>query len=183
MDLKGIISVSGMSGLYKVIAQTKNGFIVEALSDKKRTPIQSSNKVSALEDISVFKTDGEIPLTEVFKQIIDKKGPAFAYDPKADSKLLRDYFKSFVPDFDEEKVYTSDIKKIFNWFLLLKDQITEAPEKVEKTPESESADKKTKIKAEPKTKVVTKVAKTISPKIKSSEPKQSTKAVRTQKKG
>jgi hypothetical protein len=182
MDLKGIISVSGMSGLYKVIAQTKNGFIIESLSDKKRTPIQSSNKVSALEDISVFKTDGEIPLATVFKQIKDKKGTSFVYDPKADTKLLRDYFKACVPDFDEERVYTSDIKKIFNWFVLLKDIIT-APEKVEVEESIDKADKKTKIKAEPKAKVVAKVAKTITPKSKSSEPKQSTKAVRTQKKG
>ena len=182
MDLKGIISVSGMSGLFKVIAQTKNGFIIEALSDKKRTPIQSSNKVSALEDISVFKTDGEIPLSDVFKQIKDKKGAAFAFDLKADSKILRDEFKACVPDFDEERVYTSDIKKIFNWFLLLKDQIA-APEVEVQAEQTDKADKKTKIKAEPKAKVVTKVAKTVAPKSKSSEPKQATKAVRTQKKG
>jgi hypothetical protein len=182
MDLKGIISVSGMSGLYKVIAQTKNGFIIESLSDKKRIPIQSSNKVSALEDISVFKTDGEIPLTTVFQQIKDKKGASFVYDAKADNKLLRESFKSCVPDFDEERVYTSDIKKIFNWFGLLKDLIN-APEKTAEEEKTDKADKKTKLKAEPKAKVVTKVAKTITPKSKSSEPKQSTKAVRTQKKG
>jgi hypothetical protein len=182
MDLKGIISVSGMSGLFKVIAQTKNGFIIEALSDKKRTPIQSSNKVSALEDISVFKTDGEIPLSVVFKQIKEKKGASFAFDLKADSKVLRDEFKACVPDFDEERVYTSDIKKIFNWFLLLKEQIA-AAEVEAKAETPDKADKKTKIKAEPKAKAVTKVAKANTPKSRSSEPKQSIKAVRTQKKG
>lgn len=185
MDLKGIISVSGMSGLYKVIAQTKNGFIIESLADKKRSPIHSSNRVSALEDISVFKVDGDIPLTEVFKQIKEKKGDAFSYDPKADNKVLKDYFKALVPDFDEERVYISDIKKILSWFLLLKDQISAKEEKAVKASEekSEKTDKKTKAKTETKAKAAPKVTKTITPKIKSQEPKQSTKAVRTQKKG
>lgn len=182
MDLKGIISVSGMSGLYKVIAQTKNGFIIESLADKKRSPIHSSNRVSALEDISVFKVDGDIPLTEVFKQIKEKKGDAFSYDPKADNKVLKDYFKVLVPDFDEERVYISDIKKILSWFLLLKDQISAEEEKTVKASE-EKAEKKTKAKTETKAKAAPKVTKTIAPKIKSQEPKQSTKAVRTQKKG
>ncbi len=188
MDLKGIISVSGMSGLYRVIAQTKNGFIIESLADKKRSPIHSSNRVSALEDISVFKVDGDIPLTDVFKQIKEKKGEAFSYDPKADNKVLKDYFKTLVPDFDENRVYISDIKKILSWFLLLKEQIFAKPEKATKTSagkeeKEEKGEKKAIAKTDMKAKAAPKVTKTITPKIKSHEPKQSTKAVRTQKKG
>ncbi len=182
MDLKGIISVSGMSGLYKVIAQTKNGFIIESLADKKRSPIHSSNRVSALEDISVFKVDGDIPLTDIFKQIKEKKGDDFSYDPKSDNKTLKDYFKVLIPNFDEDRVYISDIKKILSWYVLLKDQISVKADKAEEAL-SEKGEKKTKAKAETKAKAAPKVTKTITPKIKSSEPKQSTKAVRTQKKG
>lgn len=185
MDLKGIISVSGMSGLYKVIAQTKNGFIVESLADKKRTPIHSSNRVSALEDISVFKVDGDIPLVEVFKQIKESKGDTFAYDPKADNQSLKNYFKSLVPDFDDSRVYVSDIKKILTWYGLLKDQVSTTEEKPAKEAASDKPEKKTKAKtaAEPKAKAAPKVTKTASPKLKAQEPKQSAKAVRTQKKG
>lgn len=173
-----------MSGLYKVIAQTKNGFIIESLADKKRSPIHSSNKVSALEDISVFKVDGDIPLGDVFKQIKDKSGDAFAYDSKTDNKKLKDYFKSLVPDFDEDRVYISDIKKILSWFMLLKDQISAKEEKAVAALDDKTDKKVPKAKAaDAKTKAAPKVTKTVTPKAKSQEPKQSTKAVRTQKKG
>lgn len=186
MNLKGIISVSGMSGLYKVIAQTKSGFIIESLADKKRAPIHASNRVSALEDISVFKVDGDIPLAEVLKRIKEAKGDDFSFDPKADQNALRKDFKSIIPEFDEERVYNSDIKKIFTWFSILKnsDHLIETKEQEPAAEEKASPAKKTKAKAEPSAK--TAAPKTIKPasvKVKPSEPKQAAKTVRTQKKG
>lgn len=120
MDLSGIISISGMSGLYKVVAQSKNGIIVESLVDKKRLPAYSSYKISGLEDISVFTTGDDLPLSDVFQKIYDnEKGGAVAIDPKASEADVRKYFEQVLPDFDKDRVYTSDIKKMLNWYNLL----------------------------------------------------------------
>jgi hypothetical protein len=121
MSLKGIISISGMPGLYKVLAQTKSGFIVEALSDKKRMPIASTQRISMLEDISVFTTADELPLKEVMLKLIEHAEKNQMADPKSEPAQLRDFFKNIVPDYDAERVYPSDIKKIINWFQLVKD--------------------------------------------------------------
>ena len=119
MNLTGIIYITGMSGLFKVIAQTKNGFVVESLTDQKRIPISSTQRVSALEDISIFTKSENIPLTNVLTKV--KENTATLIGAKSDSKTLRSYFKTIVPDYDEEKVYDSDIKKLLTWYSLLKD--------------------------------------------------------------
>ncbi len=139
MNLKGIVSVSGMGGLYKVVAPAKNGFIVEALSDKKRAIISSSSKVSSLEEISVFTTKENVPLPDVLEKIKQSEGNP--PDPKEDGKVIRDYFKSILPEYSEEKVYESDIRKLISWYLLLKD----TPDywvKKEEIGEAESAEDK-----------------------------------------
>lgn len=118
MDLSGIISISGMSGLYKVVAQSKNGIIVESLVDKKRLPAYSSYKISGLEDISVFTTSEDLPLAEVFKKIYEKENGAQAPELKKEDELKK-YFGSVLPEFDQDRVYTSDIKKIISWYNLL----------------------------------------------------------------
>lgn len=125
MDLKGIISITGMSGLYKVVAQAKNGFIVESLADKKRFPISSTQRISALEDISIYADDEDVPLSKVLLKIKELGQTA---DPKADNKALVAYFKTVLPNFDEERVYSSDIKKVISWYNILKDIVSdEAP--------------------------------------------------------
>jgi hypothetical protein len=123
MDLKGIISISGMSGLYKVVAQAKNGFIVESLADKRRFPITSSQRISALEDISIYATDADIPLREIFLKIREQNGSGLPVSNKSDNKALNEYFRSVVPNFDEERVYPSDIKKVVTWYEILKDKV------------------------------------------------------------
>ncbi len=123
MLLKDIISVPGMNGLYKIIANNKNGFIVESLQDGKRTMISSNQRIMTLADISVFTNDGEIPLRDVFKKAQELGGNKLEVDPKGDPKKLKEYFKKIVPEFDEEKVYSSDIKKMIIWFDVLKDKI------------------------------------------------------------
>lgn len=119
MDISGIISIAGMSGLYKVIAQTKNGLIVESLVDKKRIPAYATHKVSALEDVSIYSTADDVPLKDVFQMIYDKESGKASIDHKSADAELRNYFKSVFPLYDQERVYSSDIKKVISWYNLL----------------------------------------------------------------
>ena len=119
MNLTGIIAVSGLSGLYKVIAQTRNGLLAESLADGKRQPVYSSDKVSALEDISIYGQSEDIPLKEVLKSIREKIGGRELPGPKADPKEIRSLFASCLPEYAEDRVYTSDMKKVFLWYSLL----------------------------------------------------------------
>jgi hypothetical protein len=123
MQLKDIISISGMSGLYKIVAQSKTGFIVESLSDGRRRPVASTQRISTLGDISIFTTKEEMPLREVFLKIKQTDGDKPAVDAKAGNEELKKYFKNIVPDFDEQRVYPSDIKKVVIWFELLHDKV------------------------------------------------------------
>jgi len=140
MGLKGIISISGMPGLYKVLAQSKTGFIVEALSDRKRMPVSSTQRISMLEDISLFTTGDDMPLKEVMQRLKDAT-PAETPDPKSDPASLKDYFKKVIPEFDEERVYNSDIKKIISWFNMVKDllDVEDEPEPETDEPATESS--------------------------------------------
>lgn len=143
--LKGILSISGYGGLFKRIAEAKNNVIVESITTKKRMPVYSTSKISALEDIAIFTKTGEIPLKEVFKLIFDleKGGPAI--NPNLPNPELKSYFEKVLPEFDKDRVYISDIKKVFTWYnLLLENELLkldeEEPEnlEVEKTNEENS---------------------------------------------
>lgn len=117
MELNEILSIAGAPGLYKYVAQGKNGIIVESLVDGHRTMVSGTAKVSALGDIAVFTQNTEMPLGEVFQAIFDKSGgkevPALA---KATPAELKAFMESFVPDFDQDRVHNSDIKKIAQWY-------------------------------------------------------------------
>ena len=156
MDLKDIMSISGKGGLFKSVAQTKNGLIVESLTDKKRFPVYVSDKVSSLNDISMFTSDKEKPLTEIMDIIFKKEAGGPCPDPKTsgDAKLKK-YFEEVLPDYDKERVYVSDIRKLCGWYNLLhllgllksteeKSDATENIEKVE-TPEVQETDKKEEV--------------------------------------
>jgi hypothetical protein len=118
-SLKGIIAISGKPGLYKVIAQGNQNVIVESLIDKKRTPAYSSSKISALDEITMYTTDEEdMPLPQIVQAIYEKENGGKCVDVK-DEANHRAYFKEIVPNFDEEKVYSSDIKKLFGWYALM----------------------------------------------------------------
>lgn len=163
MDLNGIISIAGMSGLYKVIAQTKNGLIVESLADKKRTPVYATHKVSTLEDVRIYSTGDEVPLKEVFQKIYDKeKGSATSVDHKAPDAELKNYLKSAFAEYDEDRVYTSDIKKLISWYNIIhKEGLLEKKEEVK---EEDAKAKEVKAKASTETK-------TAKPKAKDAKPK------------
>lgn len=120
MDLSGIISVSGMSGLLKVTGQLKNGLVAKSLVDGKTVPVYASHKVSALEDISVFCESDDIPLKDVFQKIKDKENGGPAIDgKKSEDKAITDYFGAVLPDYDRDRVYKSDMRKIISWYNLL----------------------------------------------------------------
>lgn len=133
MNITGIISIGGMSGLYKVVASTKAGFIVESLADKKRMPAYSHYKISSLEDIRVFTTGEDILLSEVFKKIAEKENYAPAIDHKASDEEIKKYFAAAIPEHDAERVYLSDMRKIISWYNLLQkaDLLKQAPETAE----------------------------------------------------
>lgn len=116
MNLKEIVSIAGKSGLFKIISQTKNGVIVESLLDGKRFPAFVHDRMSSLEEISVFTTGEDRPLKEIFIAIREKENSGKAIDSKSDNNTLKKYFAEVVPDFDQERVYVSDIKKIIAWY-------------------------------------------------------------------
>lgn len=171
IDLTGIIAISGQSGLYKVVAQSKNGIIVEGLADKKRTSISSTAKVSSLEDISMFTTGEDKPVAEIMQSIFDKEKGGACIDAKADDKSVAAYFESVLPEYDKERVYTSNMKKLFTWYnglqttgnLKVKETGVkdEATEKIVKAAtEKKATVKKTTTKDTTKTKTSTGVKKT-----------------------
>ncbi len=119
MKLSGIIAISGRPGLFKVIAQGKNNVIVESLVDRKRFPAYSSDRISALEDISIYTYAEEKPLKEIFQEIYTKENGGETISHKESETALVNYLLEILPNYDQERVYVSDIKKIFQWFNLL----------------------------------------------------------------
>jgi len=147
MDLSGIISIAGMSGLFKVIAQTKNGLIVESLIDKKRVQAFSTHKISALEDVSIYSTGDDVPLKDVFQKIYDKEKGGACVDHKSADAELKKYFKAAFAEYDEERVYVSDIRKVLNWYnSLQKDGLLEKKEESDKSKIKTLADAKGAVK-------------------------------------
>lgn len=119
-ELETIISIAGYPGLFKLLAQTKGGFVAESLQDQKRVTVPLRAKVSMLSEIALYTLEKELPLLEVFKLIHDKEGgkPA-STSPKADKIDLEAYFFEVLPNYDEDRVYASDIKKVLSWYNLL----------------------------------------------------------------
>jgi hypothetical protein len=145
MDLSKIMSISGKPGLYKSIANTKNGIIVESITDGKRFTAFAHERISSLEEISVFTTGEDLSLKDVLKRIFDKLQGQKAIDAKGDTKALLSFFEEIVPEYDKERVYASDIKKVINWYNLLQEKsmldFTEE-EKKEETVKEESTEEK-----------------------------------------
>lgn len=119
MSLKGIISIAGKPGLYKIITQGKSVVIVESLLDNKRSPAYAADKMSAIEDISIFTHDGDVKLTEVLEKLYQKTEGKSSINHKVDEKELRSNFESILPNYDIDRVYLSDIRKVFQWYNLL----------------------------------------------------------------
>jgi len=135
--LKEILSVSGKPGLFKLVSKGKNIFIAESLIDQKRIPVYSRDKVVSLGDITVFSIDGDVRLSRIFQSIKQKEnGEAISFPPTITADELRTYFSQVLPDFDRDRVYPSDIKKMMNWYnLLVNSGLTEFEEEEEEEEE------------------------------------------------
>lgn len=133
--IKTILSISGRPGLFKLVNQGKNMLIVESLLNGKRTPAYAHDKVISLGDIAIYTYNEEVALADVF-EAIKEKNEGNKVDVKAlgnDAKV-REYFATILPDFDDERVYTNDIKKVFSWYNMLIDagfETFKAPEQAE----------------------------------------------------
>ncbi len=153
MKLDGIIAVAGKPGLFKVIGQTKNGVILESLDSGKRMALNSTSKMSALQDIAIYTHTNEVPLVEVFEKIQVKESGSEAISHKSSTQELLNYFTEILEDFDNERVYPSDIKKVISWYnLLQKYGIAQETRSEEEIETEDPSDKKPKEKSSKKTK-------------------------------
>jgi hypothetical protein len=116
IQLKDILSIAGKGGLFKFIAQARNGIVVESLEDKKRHVAPATARVSSLEDIAIFTEEEEVPLADVFMRIFEEQEGKETISHKASGDELKAAFSELVPEYDEERVYVSDIKKVFQWY-------------------------------------------------------------------
>ncbi len=119
MSLEKIIAVTGKPGLYEIIAQSKGGIIVESLIDKKRFPINAMHNVSVLDNIAIYTHEDEMPLKLILKSISEKEEGAACISHKESNKVLIAYFLEILPNYDDERVYPSNIKKVLQWYNLL----------------------------------------------------------------
>jgi hypothetical protein len=144
MDLSKILSISGKSGLFKVVSQLKNAVLVESLADKRRFPAFAHDKISSMEEIAVFTLSEDKPLKEILKAIYEKQEGKPTIDTKSGDKELKQFFLEMVPDYDQDRVYISDIRKIFSWYnILLENELLDFTEKTEEkdTQEDNSSEK------------------------------------------
>ncbi len=149
MNIEKILAISGKPGLYELKIQTRTGFVAESLLDGKKITVDLKANVSLLSEISVYTYEAEKPLAEILNSISkkEKNGPAISH--KEDPATLAAYFKEILPDYDEERVYGSDIKKIINWYNMLqaKGLVNDEAPKVSSKEESVTEEKPKKAKA------------------------------------
>ena len=152
IQLKDILAISGKAGLFKFIAQARNGIVVESLEDQKRHVAPATARVSSLEDIAIFTIDEEVPLADIFFMIHEKSEGKETLSHKAAVEELKSQFKELVPEYDEDRVYVSDIKKVFQWYNQLhQHQLLEVIDKEEEKEEGQKEEapaKKTEKPAE-----------------------------------
>ncbi|MGX7668353.1 DUF5606 family protein [Flavobacterium pedocola] len=119
MSIERILAISGKPGLYDLKLQTRTGFVAESLIDGKKVTVGMRSNVSLLSEISIYTNSGEVRLSEVFRKIAEKEdnGPAISH--KEDNAKLEAYFAEVLPDYDQDRVYASDIKKVLNWYNML----------------------------------------------------------------
>ncbi len=149
MNIEKILAISGKPGLYELKIQTRTGFVAESLLDGKKITVNLKANVSLLSEISIYTYEAEKPLAEILNTIAkkEKNGPAISH--KEDAATLAAYFKEILPDYDEERVYGSDIKKVLNWYNLLqsKGMVKDEAHKASSKEESVTEEKPKKAKA------------------------------------
>ena len=131
MNLTKVLAISGKPGLYHLETQTRSGFLATSLADGKRISVGIRNNVSLLSEIAIYTLEKEVPLTEVFTNMKNfEEGKEARISPKSDGATLEEYFSQVLPNYDRDRVYASDIKKIIQWYnlLLAKDFLEEDPQ-------------------------------------------------------
>ncbi|WP_225034850.1 DUF5606 domain-containing protein [Winogradskyella sp. SM1960] len=130
MSLDTILSISGKPGLYQIVTQTRTGAVVESLIDKKRITVGAHSNISILSEIAIYTLTEEVPLRDVLKKVKEKEGGQQTSISHKDGKdVLEEFFFEVLPDYDEDRVYPSDIKKVVQWYnLLQKNNLLEALE-------------------------------------------------------
>ena len=149
--LKDILSISGKTGLFKLISKGKNIFIAESLIDQTRIPVYSRDKVVSLRDINLFTNAGDVPLSKILHAIKQKENSeAISFSQSIAPDELRTYFSQVLPDFDRNRVYPSDIKKVMNWYnLLINSGLTDfEEEKEEPAPDDNNENKEENLNKE-----------------------------------
>ncbi|MCH4896133.1 hypothetical protein E0494_05395 [Marinilabiliaceae bacterium JC040] len=119
--LKNILAITGKPGLYKMVSNNKNAMIVESVSTGKRFPAYTSAQIVALDDIAIYTESEDMPLREVFKLIAEKTNFGPSINHKEKPELLKEYLKDILPEYDEDRVYPSDMKKLFQWYNILQE--------------------------------------------------------------
>lgn len=119
-DLSRILSISGQSGLFLYVSQARSGAIVEALSDKKRSTVGMTSKLTSLADISIYTDDEEVKLQQVFLNMKEVLGDADAPSPKSSAEELKALFEKALPSYDRDRFYVSHMKKVVDWYNNLK---------------------------------------------------------------
>ncbi|MBU2928968.1 DUF5606 family protein [Winogradskyella psychrotolerans] len=143
MSLDKILSISGKPGLYQIVTQTRTGAVVESLIDKKRITVGAHSNISILSEIAIYTLAEEVPLRDVLKKVKEKEGGQPTSISHKDGKdVLEEFFFEVLPDYDEDRVYPSDIKKVVQWYNLLQknnllDSLEESKEAKETSEEEE----------------------------------------------
>jgi Domain of unknown function (DUF5606) len=119
MSFQKILAISGKPGLFELKVQTRSGFVAESLLDGKKITVSLRSNVSLLSEIAVFTYNEEVKLIDIFKSIATKENGEATISHKETDDKLKSYFREILPEYDEDRVYTSDIKKIFNWYNIL----------------------------------------------------------------
>jgi len=141
MDLSEYYSIPGKPGVFKMLSQSKNSAVMESLIDGKRLPVFTSDKISSLEEIGMFTNGDDIPLKTVFQNIFrEENGTEASVSSKADNKALQAYFSKVLPDWDQDRVYVSDIKKVIVWYNLLVEKNLISLEEEPKSEESQTSE-------------------------------------------
>lgn len=153
MTIADIATVSGKGGLYKVLAPTKSGVILESLDESKTKMVATTNhRLSLLHEISIYTTtkEGNVPLEDVFKKVQKDFGDDPGVDANSDSDELKAFMKSVLPEYDEDRVYTSDIKKLVKWYGLIRKFAPEVLAESEEQDGNKASDKKSEGNADQK---------------------------------
>lgn len=150
MNLEKVLAISGQPGLYALKLQTRTGFVAESLIDGKKITVGLRSNVSLLSEISIYTHSSEKPLAEVMRAIAEKENNGPAISHKEDTAKLIAYFAEVLPDYDEDRVYASDIKKVLNWYNMLQAKglvSKEAPTEKKSATEATEVDDKAPVKA------------------------------------